>query len=73
MQALGTRGSSEPGYGSRNNLDGHLTSRIDLSCAACGYGVAAGVVPVSCPMCREAVWEPVPWRPFSSSVLRQAL
>jgi hypothetical protein len=44
------------------------TTRIDLRCAACGYGVAAGVVPAACPMCQAAAWVPAPWRPFTRSI-----
>jgi rubrerythrin len=37
----------------------------DLRCTGCGYGVTAAQAPEVCPMCREATWELVPWRPFS--------
>jgi hypothetical protein len=37
----------------------------DLRCLGCGYGVAKGMSPGACPICRGLVWEPAPWRPFS--------
>ena len=39
--------------------------RVEYSCAACGYGIVVSGQPPSCPMCSEARWEHVEWRPFS--------
>lgn len=39
--------------------------RGEYYCAACGYGIVVYGQPPSCPMCREARWEQVEWRPFS--------
>jgi hypothetical protein len=40
------------------------TPTEDLQCASCGYGIASAR-PMLCPICRGAIWEPAPWRPFS--------
>jgi hypothetical protein len=39
--------------------------RAEYYCAACGYGIVVYGQPPSCPMCSEARWEHVEWRPFS--------
>ncbi len=39
--------------------------RRELRCAGCGYGVSVAGEPPPCPMCRGAVWDPAPWRPFT--------
>jgi hypothetical protein len=39
--------------------------RAEYSCAACGYGIVVCGQPPSCPICSEARWEHVEWRPFS--------
>ena len=36
-------------------------------CAACGYGISVRELPAECPMCHGGLWEPVEWRPFTSS------
>jgi hypothetical protein len=38
--------------------------RAEYRCA-CGYGIVVYGQPPSCPMCNEARWEHVEWRPFS--------
>ena len=43
------------------------TSRVPLRCVECGYEIASYQVVPPCPMCREVVWEPAPWRPFTRS------
>jgi hypothetical protein len=40
--------------------------RSDLRCAGCGYGVCVTGEPPPCPMCRGAVWDPTPGRPFTA-------
>jgi len=40
-------------------------NRAEYECAACGYGIVVYGQPPSCPMCGEARWEHVEWRPFS--------
>jgi hypothetical protein len=35
-------------------------------CASCGYGAAVPLPPPECPMCRNRVWDPEAWAPFSS-------
>jgi hypothetical protein len=44
---------------------GRKGKRAEYHCAACGYGIVAYGQPPSCPMCGEARWEHVEWRPFS--------
>jgi CheY-like chemotaxis protein len=40
-----------------------LTRKLDLCCAACGYGIVSREPPTRCPMCgKDAVWaEPTGW------------
>ena len=44
---------------------GRQGKRTEYRCAACGYGIVVYGHAPSCPMCREACWEHVDWRPFS--------
>jgi hypothetical protein len=44
---------------------GRKGKRAEYYCAACGYGIIVYGQPPSCPMCSEARWEHVEWRPFS--------
>jgi hypothetical protein len=44
---------------------GRKGKRAEYRCAACGYGIVVYVQPPGCPMCSEARWEHVEWRPFS--------
>jgi hypothetical protein len=44
---------------------GRKGKRAEYSCAACGYGIVIYGQPPSCPICSEARWEHVEWRPFS--------
>jgi hypothetical protein len=44
---------------------GRKGKRAEYHCAACGYGIVVYGQPPSCPMCSEARWEHVEWRPFS--------
>ena len=44
---------------------GRKGTRAEYRCAACGYGIVVYGQPPSCPMCSEARWEHVEWRPFS--------
>jgi hypothetical protein len=44
---------------------GRKGKRAEYRCAACGYGIVVHEPPPSCPMCSEARWEHVEWRPFS--------
>jgi hypothetical protein len=44
---------------------GRRGKRAEYYCAACGYGIVVYGQPPSCPMCNEARWEHVEWRPFS--------
>jgi len=44
---------------------GRKGKRTEYHCAACGYGIVVYGQPPSCPMCSEARWEHVEWRPFS--------
>jgi hypothetical protein len=37
--------------------------RTEYRCAACGYGIVVCGQPPGCPMCSEARWEHVEWRP----------
>ena len=39
--------------------------RTEYRCAACGYGIVVYGHAPSCPMCRQARWEHLEWRPFS--------
>ena len=39
--------------------------RRPLRCVGCGYEIASYRSPPVCPMCRQTVWEPAPWRPFT--------
>ena len=39
--------------------------RAEYYCAACGYGIVVCGQPPGCPMCSEARWEHVEWRPSS--------
>jgi hypothetical protein len=39
--------------------------KLDLVCAACGYGIVRARPPERCPMCQSlAGWDHAPWRPF---------
>jgi hypothetical protein len=40
----------------------------EYRCTGCGYGISVRDVPAECPMCHNGLWEPVEWRPFSTSV-----
>jgi len=42
---------------------GRKGKRTEYRCAACGYGIVVCGQPPGCPMCREARWEHVEWRP----------
>jgi hypothetical protein len=42
--------------------------RTEYRCAACGYGIVVYGQAPGCPMCNEARWEHVEWRPFSQSL-----
>jgi hypothetical protein len=44
---------------------GRKGKRAEYRCAACGYGIVADGRLPGCPMCREARWEHVEWRPSS--------
>ena len=44
---------------------GRKGKRAEYHCAACGYGIVVYGQPPSCPLCSEARWEHVEWRPFS--------
>jgi hypothetical protein len=44
---------------------GRTGKRAEYRCTACGYGIVVYGQSPSCPMCREARWEHVEWRPFS--------
>jgi hypothetical protein len=44
---------------------GRKGKRTDYRCAACGYGMVVYGRPPGCPMCSEARWEHVEWRPSS--------
>jgi hypothetical protein len=43
---------------------GRKGKRTEYRCAACGYGIVVYERPPGCPMCREARWEHVEWRPY---------
>jgi hypothetical protein len=47
---------------------GRKGKRAEYRCAFCGYGIVVHAQPPSCPMCGEARWEHVEWRPFSQSL-----
>ena len=47
---------------------GRKGKRAEYRCAACGYGIVVYGHAPSCPMCRQARWEHVEWRPFSEVV-----
>jgi hypothetical protein len=44
---------------------GRKGKRAEYRCTVCGYGVVVYGQAPSCPMCGEARWEHVEWRPFS--------
>jgi hypothetical protein len=44
---------------------GRKGKRAEYSCSACGYGIVVYGQPPSCPICSEARWEHVEWRPFT--------
>jgi hypothetical protein len=44
---------------------GRKGKRTEYRCGACGYGIVVYERPRGCPMCSEARWEHVGWRPFS--------
>jgi len=44
---------------------GRPGTRAEYYCAACGYGIVVYGRPPGCPMCSEARWEHVEWRPSS--------
>jgi hypothetical protein len=44
---------------------GRKGKRAEYRCASCGYGIVVSGHAPSCPMCREARWEHLEWRPFS--------
>ncbi len=44
---------------------GRKGKRGAYRCAACGYGIVVYGQAPSCPICSEARWEHVEWRPFS--------
>jgi hypothetical protein len=44
---------------------GRKGKRAEYRCAACGYGIVVYGQSPGCPMCGEARWEHVEWRPFS--------
>jgi hypothetical protein len=44
---------------------GRRGRRAEYRCAVCGYGIVVYGHAPSCPMCSEARWEHVGWRPFS--------
>jgi hypothetical protein len=43
-----------------------IAPRSEFRCVSCGYGVSVVSPPEECPMCRSALWEPSPWRPFTA-------
>jgi len=45
-------------------------ARVELRCAACGYGASVRNEPEACPMWRGTVWEHVP--PVSTHAAREA-
>ena len=36
------------------------STRLELRCGTCGYGVLVRTPPESCPMCKTKTWEPHP-------------
>ena len=48
-----------------------IVPRGEFRCAECGYGVSVETPPYACPMCRNKVWEPAPWRPFTTAASGQ--
>jgi len=44
---------------------GRKGKRAEYYCAACGYSIVLYERPPGCPMCSEARWEHVEWRPSS--------
>jgi rubrerythrin len=44
---------------------GRKGKRAEYRCTVCGYGIVVYGQAPSCPMCSEARWEHVEWRPFS--------
>jgi hypothetical protein len=44
---------------------GRKGKRAEYRCAGCGYGIVVYGRPPGCPMCGEARWVLVEWRPFS--------
>ena len=51
--------------GDSGGVAGRKGKRTEYRCAACGYGIVVCGQPPGCPMCSEARWEHVEWRPFS--------
>jgi hypothetical protein len=49
---------------------GREGKRVEYRCVVCGYGIVVCGRPPGCPMCREARWPHVEWRPFSSAARR---
>ncbi|MGB2953642.1 MAG: hypothetical protein WBB74_09680 [Gaiellaceae bacterium] len=47
--------------------------RAEYRCVACGYGIVVYGRAPGCPMCSEARWEHVEWRPFSQLLDELAL
>ena len=39
--------------------------RLEFRCCACGYGVVRQSSPPRCPMCGDAEWEELGWKPFA--------
>jgi hypothetical protein len=52
---------------------GRKGKRAEYRCAACGYGIVVHRRPPGCPMCGEARWEHVEWRPSSQLLDELAL
>jgi hypothetical protein len=44
---------------------GRKGKRTEYRCATCSYGIVVYERPPGCPMCSEARWKHVEWRPFS--------
>jgi rubrerythrin len=40
--------------------------RSEFHCIRCGYRISVVAPPEECPICRSTLWEPSPWRPFTS-------
>ena len=49
--------------GDSGGVAGRKGKRTEYRCAACGYGIVVCGQPPGCPMCSEARWEHVEWRP----------